>query len=521
MRRDVVAELTAQRGRVPTPRLNGYDEPALYDGVPGTPQMSVYVRQAGQITQKLLALTPAVLYVPLSEILENPDLPGRLGVETQLAAVLPRVVWSGENEKLVGQLKTVFSLGVRQLLVGNLGQLRIAKAGGFAARGDFGLNIYNSRAMNALVGKSGVELAFEDYLHGSSGTKYTTVSKTGEVLEEYYKTLPEPGDNVELTIDISLQAVAEDALEKTILSLRENGISNSDDGKDAEGGAVVVEKVKTGEVLAMHKGVVLSECEPVPLRERAGEYLMLRLRTVDGVEEGEYTRSFLLPFKPLEKVFLQLQKGEYAAITNGRWHLTPKGFMGSDAVPHAMKNGDGVYVVELTGENLGILIGRRGETLDAIQHLANYAVNRGEEKRVRINVDAENYRLKREESLQRLAVKIAGKVVKDRRNVTLEPMNAYERHVIHAALQDEPDITTYSTGTEPNRRVIVAYSRFKSTPAAPKDEAQPETEPEAELEAEPENEPETEPEAEPEAQPAAEAEPEAEPEAQPETDDPE
>jgi len=106
-------------------------------------------------------------------------------------------------------------------------------------------------AMNALVGKSGVELAFEDYLHGSSGTKYTTVSKTGEVLEEYYKTLPEPGDNVELTIDISLQAVAEDALEKTILSLRENGISNSDDGKDAEGGAVVVEKVKTGEVLAM------------------------------------------------------------------------------------------------------------------------------------------------------------------------------------------------------------------------------------------------------------------------------
>jgi len=163
MRRDVVAELTAQRGRVPTPRLNGYDEPALYDGVPGTPQMSVYVRQAGQITQKLLALTPAVLYVPLSEILENPDLPGRLGVETQLAAVLPRVVWSGENEKLVGQLKTVFSLGVRQLLVGNLGQLRIAKAGGFAARGDFGLNIYNSRAMRTLreLGVDSQLLSFE------------------------------------------------------------------------------------------------------------------------------------------------------------------------------------------------------------------------------------------------------------------------------------------------------------------------------------------------------------------------
>ena len=137
--------------------------------------------------------------------------------------------------------------------------------------------------------------------------------------------------------------------------------------------------------------------------------------------------------------------------------------MGSDAVPHAMKTADESYSVDLVGENLGILIGRRGETLDAIQHLANYAVNRGQNKRVRINVDAENYRLKREESLQRLAQKVAGKVTKYRRNITLEPMNAYERHVIHATLHDYPDVTTYSTGTEPNRRIVVAYSRYKNT----------------------------------------------------------
>ena len=137
--------------------------------------------------------------------------------------------------------------------------------------------------------------------------------------------------------------------------------------------------------------------------------------------------------------------------------------MGSDAVPHAMKTADESYSVDLVGENLGILIGRRGETLDAIQHLANYAVNRGQNKSVRINVDAENYRLKREESLQRLAQKVAGKVTKYRRNITLEPMNAYERHVIHATLQDYPDVTTYSTGTEPNRRIVVAYSRYKNT----------------------------------------------------------
>jgi spoIIIJ-associated protein len=138
--------------------------------------------------------------------------------------------------------------------------------------------------------------------------------------------------------------------------------------------------------------------------------------------------------------------------------------MGSDAVPTATKVSDDTYAVDLVGSNLGMLIGRRGDTLDAIQHITNYAVNHGQGKRVRINVDAENYRKKREESLVRLAEKVAGKVVKTRRNITLEPMNAYERHVIHAALQDYPDITTYSTGTEPGRRIVVAYSRYRSVP---------------------------------------------------------
>ena len=116
------------------------------------------------------------------------------------------------------------------------------------------------------------------------------------------------------------------------------------------------------------------------------------------------------------------------------------------------------YKVILQGHGLGAIIGRRGETLDAIQQLTNYSVNRGQSKRVRIHIDAEGYRAKREESLQRLAMKVAGKVVKYRKNMTLEPMNAYERHVIHAALQDYPNVTTYSTGVEPNRRTVVAYA---------------------------------------------------------------
>ena len=120
------------------------------------------------------------------------------------------------------------------------------------------------------------------------------------------------------------------------------------------------------------------------------------------------------------------------------------------------------YKVILEGEKLGALIGRRGETLDAIQQLTNYSINRGgESKRARVQIDAENYREKREESLERLAQKVAGKVVKYRKNMTLEPMNAYERHVIHAALQDYPNVTTYSTGVEPNRRVVVSYDRTK------------------------------------------------------------
>ena len=133
--------------------------------------------------------------------------------------------------------------------------------------------------------------------------------------------------------------------------------------------------------------------------------------------------------------------------------------MGSDAVPHAWKGEDNTYMVELTGEDLGYLIGRRGDTLDALQHLANYTVNRGVEGHIRINVDAECYRQKREDSLRRYANKKAQQVLKAHRRTTLEPMNAYERHLIHATLQDTDRITTYSIGTEPNRRVVIEYVR--------------------------------------------------------------
>ena len=150
MRRDVIAELTAKRGRAAPARLNAYDEPPRYDGIAGEPQLTIAVRTAGQITSRMLSMKPTVLYVPLSELAEHPDLPQRVSVETQLAAILPRVIWSGELAPIARQLRTVYDMGVRQVLAGNLGQLHIARAAGFAVRGDFGLNIVNSRAMRYL-----------------------------------------------------------------------------------------------------------------------------------------------------------------------------------------------------------------------------------------------------------------------------------------------------------------------------------------------------------------------------------
>ena len=120
--------------------------------------------------------------------------------------------------------------------------------------------------------------------------------------------------------------------------------------------------------------------------------------------------------------------------------------------------------VNLVGDNMGAIIGRRGETLDAIQHLTNYAVNKGNDKHMHISVDAEGYRSKREESLAHSAEKMAEKVLKYKRSMAFEPMNSYERHVIHTALQNYEGVTTSSTGVEPNRRLVVSYVK----PEAPK-----------------------------------------------------
>ncbi len=133
-------------------------------------------------------------------------------------------------------------------------------------------------------------------------------------------------------------------------------------------------------------------------------------------------------------------------------------FICDDAHVEEKQGEDGSVSLEIVGPNLGGIIGRRGETLDALQHITNLVINRGSSDKKRITLDAENYRAKRSESLDRFARRAASQVLKYKRNKALEPMNAYERHIVHVALQGMENISTSSVGVEPNRRVIINYT---------------------------------------------------------------
>lgn len=120
---------------------------------------------------------------------------------------------------------------------------------------------------------------------------------------------------------------------------------------------------------------------------------------------------------------------------------------------------DGALCINMEGAHMGILIGKRGQTLDALQYLANRVANKHQDGYVRVKLDTENYRARREETLKHLAKNIAHKVKRNRRPVALEPMNPYERRIIHSALQSDPYVTTHSEGEEPYRKVVVTLKR--------------------------------------------------------------
>ncbi|MGN1020914.1 MAG: RNA-binding cell elongation regulator Jag/EloR [Aristaeellaceae bacterium] len=170
------------------------------------------------------------------------------------------------------------------------------------------------------------------------------------------------------------------------------------------------------------------------------------------------------PAKPIEKpVVTMIPDGEVAADSAaGKAQAFLKELthlMGVDVEVAVGLDEEGNVFVKMTGDTLGILIGRRGETLDALQYLTSLKVNRGQEGYTRVTLDTENYRAKREDTLVRLANRMANRAVKTGRKVSLEPMNPYERRIIHSALQANEAVDTHSEGDEPNRHVVITLRK--------------------------------------------------------------
>ncbi len=157
-----------------------------------------------------------------------------------------------------------------------------------------------------------------------------------------------------------------------------------------------------------------------------------------------------------------LKEDETGVVTDFLTNVTSK--MGMDVTFKTDYNDEDKKMnVEIKGEGLGLLIGRRGETLDALQYLTNIIINKNTDDYIKVTIDAENYRERREDALETLAKRTAAKAVKYRKNMVIEPKNPYERRIIHEALQDYDGVTTYSIGEEPNRKVVVAYKGMAGT----------------------------------------------------------
>ena len=202
------------------------------------------------------------------------------------------------------------------------------------------------------------------------------------------------------------------------------------------------------------------EPKPEKKRRRRSRGGKSRSRAAEGSEnaaEIEETETVAVtveaePFVAMSDEELPEEAKAARAFLSG---LTER--MGVPAQIEASENEEQLCMV-LSGENMSILIGRRGETLDALQYLTSLNVNRGREDYLRVSLDTENYRAKREEALRKLAVRMAARCKKSGRRVALEPMNPYERRILHSALQNDPEVTTHSEGEEPYRRVIITLA---------------------------------------------------------------
>ena len=268
------------------------------------------------------------------------------------------------------------------------------------------------------------------------------------------------GTSVEEAVKLALEDLKldEDQVEVTILEEPSKGFF----GIGSKLAKVRVEKkkeTKADKAAEKYNAEIEEEIEKFENKEKAAE---AEVKTEDEAKpaaeapaaesaEEEFERE-LPDINDILKLNVEMEPVEEHAAISFIKEMTEK--MGLDLAVTA-KKGDGMLYVSIDGKDAGTVIGKRGQTLDAVQYLTSLVVNKDEEKYVRVVVDAENYRTKRGRTLEQLAENLARKVVKNKRSVRLEPMNPYERKVIHATLQGHPKVTTRSIGDEPRRRVII------------------------------------------------------------------
>ncbi len=224
----------------------------------------------------------------------------------------------------------------------------------------------------------------------------------------------------------------------------------------------VIEKGSAGFLgIGMKQAVIEAHRKPEPTEEVKPEPVEVKVPEAPAAETVQTKQEeVVVTEEPVKKKVTELAEVSEEAIKAVESFLkdTLKA-MDMDVEIVSEVDAEGALSVEMKGSNMGILIGKRGQTLDALQYLANRVANKHQEGYVRVKLDTENYRARREETLKHLAKNIAFKVKRTRRAVSLEPMNPNERRIIHAALQSDPYVTTHSEGEEPYRKVVVTLKR--------------------------------------------------------------
>ena len=252
-------------------------------------------------------------------------------------------------------------------------------------------------------------------------------------------------------VRLSVKADEEAGIEMTVLSL--------DGGKAQKSRPEKKKPEPAAEVPAEAEAEETSgEPKPKKRRNRRRKGGAERAETVDYAPEDESEPAAPIiieqtPFVPTDEASLSEDARLARDFLDG---LTSR--MGVPVTLETMETPEQLRM-QMAGENMSLLIGRRGETLDALQYLTSLTVNRRREDYLRVSIDTENYRAKREEALRKLAIRMANKAKKSGRRVALEPMNPYERRILHSALQNDPEVTTHSEGEEPYRRVIITLNR--------------------------------------------------------------